>query len=74
MSDDALAYRRWLTLTLVRLFLAADAVFGLMLIGRATTLLPKLIGMGLVLGSLLMMALIPRALTRRWRTPPLDRP
>lgn len=74
MSDEALARRRWMTLTLVRLFLAADAVFGLVLIGRAQTLSPKLIGIGIVLKSLMMMALVPRALARRWRTPPLDRP
>lgn len=74
MSDDALAQRRWLILTLARLFFVADAVLGLVLIGRAGTLVPKLIGMGLVLGALLMMALVPRALAHRWRTPPLDRP
>lgn len=69
MSDDDPARRRWLTITMIRLFLVADAVFGLVLIGRAGMTAPKLIGVGIVLSSLLMMALIPRALARRWRTP-----
>lgn len=69
MSGDALVRRRWLILTLVRLACVADAVFGLVLIGRAGTLPPKLIGIGIVLSALLLMAILPRALARRWRSP-----
>ena len=72
MSDDTLARRRWLILTLVRLACVADAVFGLVLLGRATTLPPKLLGIGIVLSALLLMAILPQALARRWRTPPVD--
>ena len=69
MTDDTLAQRRWLILTLVRLACVADAVFGLVLIGRAGTPAPKLIGVGIVLSALLLMAILPRALARRWRSP-----
>lgn len=68
MTDDP-ARGRWLILTLVRIVCAADAVFGLVLVGRADTLAPKLIGIGIVLASLVMMAIVPRALARRWRSP-----
>lgn len=69
MSKE-LAQRRWLVLTLIRLVCVGDAVFGLVLIGRAGTLPPRLIGVGIVLSALLLMAILPRALARRWRTPP----
>lgn len=67
--DDALARRRWLLLTLIRLAGTAGAVFALVLIGRAHTLAPKLLGVAIVMAALLMMAIVPRALARRWRTP-----
>lgn len=69
MIDDTLARRRWLILTLVRLAGVADAVFGLVLIGRAGTLGPKLLGLAIVLSALLLIAIVPRALARRWRSP-----
>lgn len=70
MSDDAVALRRWLVLTLVRLAGSVGAVFALVLIARAHTLGPKLLGVAIVMSALLMIALVPRALARRWRTPP----
>jgi hypothetical protein len=69
MSDDALARRRWLALVLTRLLGAVGAVFGLVLIGRAETLTPKLLGVLIVMSALFMIATVPRALARRWRTP-----
>ena len=68
MTDDP-ARGRWLILTLVRIACAADAVFGLILIGRAEAMVPKLIGGAIVLASLVMIAIVPRALARRWRSP-----
>ena len=70
MTDDHVARRRWLVLTLTRLAGVVGAVFGLVLIGRATAWAPKLIGIGIVLSALLMMATVPRALARRWRSSP----
>lgn len=69
MSDDAVAKRRWLALVAVRLAGAAGAVFGCVLIGRAEALGPKLLGLAIVLSAVAMIATVPRALARRWRTP-----
>lgn len=68
--SDSLARRRWLAITLTRLAGAAGAMFGLVLIGRAHTLGPQLLGIAIVLSALLMIATVPRALAHRWRTPP----
>ncbi|WP_375391003.1 hypothetical protein [uncultured Sphingomonas sp.] len=67
--SPALARRRWLALTLVRLAGSAGAVFGLVLIGRAHMPGPQALGIAIVLSALLMIATVPRALAHRWRTP-----
>lgn len=69
MVSDTRARRRWLLIVLTWLAGTAGAVFGLVLIGRADALGPKLIGVGIVLSALLMIATVPRALAHRWRTP-----
>ncbi|MDB5695345.1 MAG: hypothetical protein JWN21_888 [Sphingomonas bacterium] len=69
MSDDVLARRRWFAIVVSRLAGTAGAVFGLLLAGRAEALIPKLLGIAIVLAALLMIATLPRALARRWRTP-----
>jgi hypothetical protein len=66
MNTDA---RRYFTIVGTRLAATAGAVLGLILIARADAVLPKVIGTALVLSALLMMAVVPRALARRWRTP-----
>lgn len=68
MTDEALARRRWLTLTLIRLAGSLGAFFALLLIGRAETLPPKLLGIAIVMSALLMMAVVPRELAHRWRS------
>jgi len=71
MTDaEALARKRWLAITLTRIAGSAGAVFGLILIARAHTLGPKILGTAIVLSALAMMAIVPRALAERWRTPP----
>lgn len=67
--SDLLARRRWLALVFARLAGTAGAVFGLVLVGRAHALGPKLLGVAIVLSALLMIATVPRALVRRWRSP-----
>lgn len=69
MSEDK-ARNRWLALVATRLAGAVGAVFGLVLVTRATTFGPKLLGTAIVLAALAMIAVVPRALARRWRTPP----
>ena len=71
MTDaETLARKRWLAITLTRIAGSAGAVFGLILIARAHTLGPKILGTAIVLSALAMMAIVPRALAERWRTPP----
>jgi hypothetical protein len=62
------ARQRWLLLTLARIFPALGAAFGIVLIGRATEWPEKLLGLGIVLSALLVLATLPRALARRWRS------
>ena len=61
--------RRWLAIVLARVAGSAGSVFGLVLIGRAPTLGPQLLGVAIVLSGLLVVATVPRALAHRWRTP-----
>ena len=67
MNDDA---KRWAIIVGARLAATAGAVLGLILIARTDAVVPKIIGTALVLSALFMMTVVPRALARRWRTPP----
>lgn len=53
-----------------RLAGVAGALLGLVLIGRAVALEHKILGTAIVLSALVVIAVVPRALARRWRTPP----
>lgn len=64
------ARNRWLAIVATRLVGTAGAVFGVVLLGRAETLGPKVLGFAIVLAALAMMAIVPRSLARKWRTPP----
>lgn len=66
--EDALARRRYLTMTVARIAGAGGAVFGIVILARAAEWPEKLIGGGLTLAALWMMAVVPRALARRWRS------
>ncbi len=66
--EDALARRRYLTMTVARIAGAGGAVFGIVILARAVEWPEKLIGGGLTLAALWMMAVVPRALARRWRS------
>ncbi|OYY91746.1 MAG: hypothetical protein B7Y45_01895 [Sphingomonas sp. 28-66-16] len=71
MSDpDTTARNRYFLMTGARLCGAAGAVFGVLLLGRAQTLDLKILGAAIVVSALVVMALLPRALAQRWRTPP----
>jgi hypothetical protein len=71
-DPDATVRNRYLAITLTRLAGAAGALLGLVLIARADAPIPKVIGTALVLSALLMIAIVPRALAQRWRTPPAE--
>ena len=63
------AQGRWLTIVGVRLAGSAGAMLGLVLIARAYTWPQKALGVALVLSALLLIAVVPKALAHRWRTP-----
>jgi len=71
MTDpDTTARNRWLAITLARIAGSAGAVLGVILLARAPTIGPKILGAAIVLSALAMMAIVPRSLAHRWRTPP----
>ncbi|MBB6506341.1 putative membrane protein YfcA [Sphingomonas endophytica] len=67
MSDPARA--RWAAIVATRLAGTAGALLGVVLLGRAQTFGPKLLGVAIVVSALWMIATVPRALARRWRSP-----
>jgi hypothetical protein len=71
MNDpDALARRRYYSMMGVELLGVAGAVFGLVLVGRSEAMEPRLLGAAIILSALAVIATVPRAMARRWRTPP----
>ncbi|WP_277967808.1 hypothetical protein [Sphingomonas echinoides] len=71
MNDpDTTARNRYFAMVGTRLLGVAGALLGLVLIARADATVPKAIGTALVISALLLIAIVPRALARRWRTPP----
>ena len=70
MSGQDPAAGRWAIVATVRIAAAAGAVFGLVLAARAVTWGPKVLGIAIILSALFMMAVVPRALVERWRSPP----
>jgi hypothetical protein len=69
-DPDSHARNRWLAIAATRIAGSAGAIFGLILIARAQTVAPKILGVAIVLSALLMIATVPRSLAHRWRTPP----
>ncbi|MBA4041969.1 MAG: hypothetical protein C0474_09285 [Sphingobium sp.] len=71
MTDtDRLAQTRYYIMTLARISGAAGAVLGIVILARATQWGDQVIGGALTLASLFEMAVVPRALAARWRSPP----
>lgn len=68
-QDDAQAKRRWLAIQGTRLAGSAGALLGVALVARADAFPVKVLGIALALSALLMAAVVPRSLARRWRTP-----
>lgn len=71
MTDpDTTARNRYFLIAGSRIAGVAGALLGLVLIGRAVALEQKILGTAIVLSALVVIAVVPRALARRWRTPP----
>ncbi|WP_066798982.1 hypothetical protein [Sphingomonas soli] len=70
MTDaDRLARTRYFTIVAVNMVATAGAVFGLVLAGRSDNTVQTAIGAGILLSALYFMAVVPRAMARRWKTP-----
>lgn len=67
MTDEGLAKRRFAVLNLVRLGGLALVMFGLA-ITQGVIDLPRELGMGIAVIGMLDFFLLPRLLSKRWRT------
>lgn len=68
--EEALARNRYYAMAAVNMIATAGAVFGLVIAGRAVGWELRVLGAVIILASLYMMAVVPRAMARRWKTPP----
>lgn len=69
MADDP-ARTRWLLLSAVRVAGALVATLGVVLIGRAESWGPRLLGIAIVVGALAMTGSVTGNLAHRWRSRP----
>lgn len=69
---DTLARNRYYAMAGVNLIAAFGAVLGLLIAGRSQSWEMSVLGGAIILASLYMMAVVPRAMARRWRTPPAE--
>ncbi len=71
MTDaERLAMKRYYLIVAVNMIGTAGAVLGLLIAGRAKGYEMTLFGGTILLSSLYVMAVVPKSLARRWRTPP----
>lgn len=69
MTEDP-ARARYYMMVSSQIVAVAGAVFGLVILGKAEVTWIRFLGAGILLSALYCMAVVPRALARRWRTPP----
>lgn len=70
MTDaDRLAQKRYYLIVGVNMLATAGAVLGLLVAGRSNSWEGSVLGGVILLSSLYFMAVVPRAMARRWRTP-----
>jgi membrane protein YdbS with pleckstrin-like domain len=67
---ESQARNRYYMMMAVNLVAVAGAVFGLVLAGRSNDWGQTVLGGAIVISALYMMAVVPRAMARKWRTPP----
>lgn len=66
---EKLAMKRYYIIVAVNMLGTAGAVLGLLVAGRAQQYGMQLFGGAILLASLYFMAVVPRFLARRWKTP-----
>lgn len=70
MTDaERLAMKRYYAIVAVNMIATAGAVFGLVIAGRAQDWVNGVLGGAILLSGLYVMAVVPRAMARRWKTP-----
>ncbi len=70
MTDaDQLAKKRYFMIVGVNMLATAGAVLGLLIAGRSNSWEGRVLGGAILLSSLYFMAVVPRAMAHRWRTP-----
>ncbi|QIG81142.1 hypothetical protein [Stakelama tenebrarum] len=69
-ESDKLARNRYFAMVAVQIVATVGAVFGLILAGRATSWELTMLGGAILLSGLYVMVVVPKAMARRWRTPP----
>ncbi|RYY34317.1 MAG: hypothetical protein EOP59_16570 [Sphingomonadales bacterium] len=69
--DDAerLARKRYYAMQAVNIAGVGGAVLGLLIAGRSVTTFHTMLGGALILASLYVMAAVPQAMAKRWKTP-----
>ncbi|MBD8677721.1 hypothetical protein [Sphingomonas sp. CFBP 13720] len=68
MTPDDTVRLRWFALVAIRIVTAFGAVFGLVLMARATATPMRVLGAAIILSALYVMAVVPRSLAHRWRS------
>lgn len=68
--SEAQARNRYYMMMAVNLVAVAGAIFGLVLAGRSNDWGQTILGGAIIISALYMMAVVPRAMARKWRTPP----
>jgi hypothetical protein len=68
-EEEKLARGRYYAMIAVEIAGVAGAVFGLVVIGKTNVTWLKLLGAAILLSAMLMIAVVPRSMARRWRSP-----
>ncbi|MBO9714485.1 hypothetical protein [Sphingomonas sp.] len=69
-TPEAQARNRYFAMAAVNIAATAGAVLGLVIAGRSSSWEGSVLGGAIILSALYVMAVVPRAMARRWRTPP----
>ncbi len=71
MTEDP-ARGRYFAMVFVQMIAVAGAVFGLVIMGRTEDMWLRILGAAILISGLYCIAVVPRAMARRWRTPPTE--
>ncbi|WP_343521534.1 hypothetical protein [Sphingomonas sp.] len=69
MTEDP-ARNRYFAMVFAEMLAVAGAVFGLAIMAKTDTMWLRILGAAILLSGLYCIAVVPRAMARRWRTPP----